>query len=212
MSCSVQFCVHYHHRRHHQLYGLEPTDPSRLLNMLESSHHSSYANQKFPHISWNLKVPYRLHNNPPASPVLNCMDPSHDFPYYFFVIHFRRVRKSVAKSQYWCLSVRSSACNNTLATARIPVKFHISIYFFFFAKPINEFQVWLISDNNRGNFTRISICFHWSLLWSVLCEIRTKVEETVDALKVTTETDCVVSKSDVWLTVHRNSVWIRKTN
>ena len=153
MSCSVQFCVR-HRRRHHQLYVLDPTDPSRLLNLLGSSHRSSYASQEFPRISWNLKVPCRMHSNPPVSPVLNYMDPTHDFPYYFFGIHFRRVRQSVAKSQYWCLSVRSFACNNTLANGKILVKFHISD--FFFSKSVNGFQVWLISDKNSGNFTCIS--------------------------------------------------------
>ena len=38
----------------------------------------------------------------------------------------------------------------------------------------------------------IHVSFHWSLERSVLCEVRAKVEETVDALKVTTETDRVV--------------------
>ena len=106
MLCSVQFCVRYRRRRRrrrrrrHQLYGLDPTDPSRLLNLLGSSHRSSYASQESPRISRNLKVRYRLHNNPPVCPVLNYTDPTHDFPYYFFGIHFKRVRKPVAKSQY----------------------------------------------------------------------------------------------------------------
>jgi len=51
----------------------------------EVNNHS--ATQEIPHILWNPKVYYSVHNSPPLVPSLSQLIPIHNFLSYFFKIH-----------------------------------------------------------------------------------------------------------------------------
>jgi len=99
--------------------------------------------------------PYRLHNVLPASPVLNYMDPTHDF-------HTISLTLGAFVNQLLKVSISVSPSVRLHATTRLPLVGFLRnsifrIFFFFFAQPVSEFQVWLISDKNSQNFTCISM-------------------------------------------------------
>jgi hypothetical protein len=52
----------------------------------EANSHSS--SQEIPHLLWNPKVHYRVHNSPTLVPNLSQLHPVHIFPPYFPKIHF----------------------------------------------------------------------------------------------------------------------------
>jgi len=67
---------------------------------------SHLASQKIPHLLWNPKVHYRVHNSPSMVPILSQMHPVHTFPPYFPKICYIIILPSMPRSFKW--SVPSS--------------------------------------------------------------------------------------------------------
>jgi hypothetical protein len=74
----------------------QPTNPMEQSPPWEADSHS--ASQDIPHLLWNLKVHYRLHNSPPLVPNLSQMNPVHSFPPYFPRIHSNIIFPSTSRS------------------------------------------------------------------------------------------------------------------
>jgi hypothetical protein len=67
----------------------------------EANSHS--ASQEIPHLLWNPKVYYRVHNSVPLVLILSQTDPVHKFPPSFPKIHFNIIYTSTPKSPAWSL-------------------------------------------------------------------------------------------------------------
>jgi len=72
---------------------------------------SCLVSQEIPRLSWNPKVHYHVHNNPPLDPILSHMDPIHTLTFTFFV-HFNILLQHTPTFFKWSLSFRSSDQNS----------------------------------------------------------------------------------------------------
>jgi hypothetical protein len=68
----------------------------------EADSHST--SQEIPHLLWNLKVRYRVHNSAPLVPILSQMNPDHTFPPNFPKVHSNTILQRAPRSSKWSLS------------------------------------------------------------------------------------------------------------
>jgi hypothetical protein len=80
-------------------------DTSRRLKTCTISHHFT---RELPCILWNPKVHYRVHNSPPAVPILSQIKSIHTIPSYLSKIHFNIVHPPTPRSSQWSPSFRLS--------------------------------------------------------------------------------------------------------
>jgi hypothetical protein len=62
----------------------------------EANSHS--ASQEIPHLLWNSKTHYYVHNSPPLIPILSQMHPAHTFPSYHPKIYSNIILPSTPRS------------------------------------------------------------------------------------------------------------------
>jgi hypothetical protein len=86
-----------------QKHGLQET-----ASFLRS--YSSPAIQKIPHILWNPKAHYHIHNSPPFVPILSQMKPVHA-SHAIHTTHFNSILLSTPRSCKWSLSLGSTPRN-----------------------------------------------------------------------------------------------------
>jgi len=96
-----------------------------------SEANSSSASQEIPHILWNQKVHYRIHNSPPPVPILSQLDPVHPLTPHFLKIHLNIILSSTPGSPKWSLTYRFVHQNSVYAsplhhTRYIPRQSHYS--------------------------------------------------------------------------------------
>jgi len=74
----------------------------------EANSHST--SQEVPHLLWNPKVHYHVHNSPPLVPIVSQMNPVNILP-YLPEVHRNIICPSTARSSEWSLSFRFSDQN-----------------------------------------------------------------------------------------------------
>jgi len=84
----------------------------------------SSASQDTPHILWNPKVHYRIHNSQSTVPTLSQINPVHTTPPNFLKIHFNIVLPSMPWSYKWSLSL-TSPYQNPVRISPLPHTCHI---------------------------------------------------------------------------------------
>jgi len=139
--CRYSFRVMYNRKsagklRPHKLTNVTPC--SRVLFEKRIASHS--ASQEIPHLLWNQKVHYLVHQSPPLVPILSLTHPVHKFSSYFPKIHSYTIFPSVLRSSE--LSLPFKFCEKILYAFLVPLMHTHSPWFHHFITFGEEYKPW----------------------------------------------------------------------